>query len=206
MINKLYGIERELKDASDEQRYVARQAQSLPVLTQLKSWLDKAQSQVTPQSVLGKAVNYLANNWSRLVRYVEAGYLPRSFLHPYYDDVNRPLYSIKLQAPYLTPVISFEIANDLPLGLQQLVASHLEGIGFWERFKEYFESSYLNIIRMASETRAGGKITVTTAIENGYSLEVGKGINSWDAVVYRSLLADPAVMDFLQNGELSDYP
>ncbi|MDG9918824.1 IS66 family transposase [Pseudomonas juntendi] len=76
MINKLYGIERELKDASDEQRFVARQAQSLPVLTQLKSWLDKAQSQVTPQSVLGKAVNYLANNWSRLVRYVEAGYLP----------------------------------------------------------------------------------------------------------------------------------
>ncbi|MCI1024771.1 hypothetical protein HWD96_21335 [Pseudomonas putida] len=130
----------------------------------------------------------------------------RSFLHPYYDDVNQPLYSIKLQAPYLTPVISFEISNDLTLDLKNLVASHLEGIGFWERFKEYFESSYLNIIRMASETRAGGKVTVTTAIENGYSLEIGKGINSWDAVVYRSLLADPAVMDFLQNGKLSEYP
>lgn len=130
----------------------------------------------------------------------------RSFLHPYYDEVNRPLYSIKLQAPYLTPVISFEILNDLPLDLQQLVASHLVGIGFWERFKEYFESSYLNIIRMASETRVGGKVTVATAIETAYSLEVGKGINSWDAVVYRSLLEDPAVMDFLQNGELSEYP
>ncbi|MNH19470.1 hypothetical protein D3C79_792090 [compost metagenome] len=127
-------------------------------------------------------------------------------MHPYYDEVNRPLYSIKLQAPYLTPVISFEILDELPEDLQQLVASHLAGIDFWERFKEYFENSYLNIIRMASETRAGGKVTVATAIETAYSIEVGKGINSWDAVVYRSLLEDEAVMDFLQNGELSDFP
>lgn len=33
-------------------------------------------AQVTPQSVLGKVVHYLANNCSRLERYVEAGHLP----------------------------------------------------------------------------------------------------------------------------------
>jgi len=49
---------------------------SLPILAQLKSWLKKTQPQVTPQSVLGKAVNYLASNWSRLERYVETGFLP----------------------------------------------------------------------------------------------------------------------------------
>lgn len=76
LINKLYGIERELKGASDEQRLTGRQKKSLPILWQLKSWLDKTQTQVTSQSVLGKAVTYLASNWSRLVRYVEAGYLP----------------------------------------------------------------------------------------------------------------------------------
>lgn len=56
MINKLYGIERELKDVSDEQRFIGRQEKSLPILAQLKSWLDKTQSQVTPQSVLGTAI------------------------------------------------------------------------------------------------------------------------------------------------------
>ncbi|MBV6288869.1 IS66 family transposase [Pseudomonas aegrilactucae] len=76
MINKLYGVERELKDGSDDQRFIGRQEKSLPILAQLKSWLDKTQSQVTPQSVLGKAVNYLASNWSRLERYTEAGFLP----------------------------------------------------------------------------------------------------------------------------------
>jgi len=76
MINKLYGIERGLKDANDEQRHHGRQQHSLPLLTQLKAWLDKTQPQVTAQNALGKAVNYLASNWSRLERYIEAGHLP----------------------------------------------------------------------------------------------------------------------------------
>jgi len=130
----------------------------------------------------------------------------RSFLHPYYDEVNRPLYAIRLQAPYLTPVISFEVRNDLPEELKGRVASHLDGIDFWERFKEYFENSYQNIIRIASETRAAGIVTVANVIQIGYSLQAVKGINSWDAVVYRSLLEDPNVMDFLERGVLSDFP
>ncbi|POD59611.1 IS66 family transposase [Pseudomonas syringae group genomosp. 3] len=75
-INKLYGIERELKDVSDEQRYIGRQEKSLPELAKLKAWMEKTQPQVTSQSVLGKAVNYLAHNWTRLERYIEAGFLP----------------------------------------------------------------------------------------------------------------------------------
>lgn len=46
-----------LKNVSDEQRFTGRQEKSLPILTQLKSWLDKTQSQVTAQSALGKAVH-----------------------------------------------------------------------------------------------------------------------------------------------------
>lgn len=75
-INKLYGIERDLKDASDAERQAARVQHSQPLLDQLKIWLDKTQPQVAGQTALGKAVNYLASNWSRLVRYVEAGNLP----------------------------------------------------------------------------------------------------------------------------------
>lgn len=42
MINKLYGIERDPGDASaDEHRFIGRQERSLPILMQLKSWLDK---------------------------------------------------------------------------------------------------------------------------------------------------------------------
>ncbi len=76
LINKLYSIERDFKEASAEQRHEGRQQLSLPILAQLKAWLEKTQPQVTAQNTLGKAVNYLASNWSRLERYVEAGHLP----------------------------------------------------------------------------------------------------------------------------------
>lgn len=71
LINKLYGIERDLKDTCEAERLAARQQHSLPLLGQLKAWLDKTQPQVAGQTALGKAVNYLASNWSKLVRYVE---------------------------------------------------------------------------------------------------------------------------------------
>ncbi|WP_122598094.1 IS66 family transposase [Pseudomonas viridiflava] len=76
LINKLYGIERDLKASSDADRKIGRHEQSLPILAQLKSWIEKTQPQVTAQNALGKAISYLASNWSKLERYVEEGYLP----------------------------------------------------------------------------------------------------------------------------------
>lgn len=68
MINELYGIERDLKDGSDEDRKAARMERSLPLLAQLNSWVEKTQPQVTTQNALGKAIGYLASNWSKLER------------------------------------------------------------------------------------------------------------------------------------------
>ena len=76
LINKLYGVERDLKDACDDVRKTGRHDRSLPVLAQLKIWMEKTQPQVTPQNALGKAIGYLASNWNKLERYAEEGYLP----------------------------------------------------------------------------------------------------------------------------------
>ncbi|HEX5739352.1 MAG TPA: IS66 family transposase [Hydrogenophaga sp.] len=76
LINKLYGIERDARAASDTERHEARQQRSLPLLDQLNAWLDKTQPHIASNTALGRAVNYLAKNWSRLVRYIEAGHLP----------------------------------------------------------------------------------------------------------------------------------
>jgi len=66
LINKLYGIERDLKEVGDEHRHESRQQNSLPVLAQLQTWLEKTQPQVTAQNALGKAISYLASNWIRV--------------------------------------------------------------------------------------------------------------------------------------------
>ena len=64
LINKLYSIERDLKASSDADRKNGRHEHSLPILAQLKSWIEKTQPQVTAQNALGKAISYLASNWS----------------------------------------------------------------------------------------------------------------------------------------------
>ncbi|MGX5793171.1 IS66 family transposase [Pseudomonas sp. E2-15] len=76
LISKLYGIETAYKEKSDELRKKARQDLSCHVMEQLREWLRKTLPYVTTQTALGKAVTYLANNWEKLKRYVEEGYLP----------------------------------------------------------------------------------------------------------------------------------
>lgn len=62
MINKLYGIKRELKNVGNEERFNGSRQRSLSILGLLKGRLYKTQVQVTPQSMLGKVVRYMANN------------------------------------------------------------------------------------------------------------------------------------------------
>jgi len=76
LIGKLYGIEREFKDASTEDRLSARQSRSVPVLAELQAWLQKTQPLVTPKSALGTALAYMGDLWSRLAVYTERGDLP----------------------------------------------------------------------------------------------------------------------------------
>ncbi len=46
VINKLYGIERDIKEVDDEHRHESRQQNSLSVLFRLHTWLEKTQPQV----------------------------------------------------------------------------------------------------------------------------------------------------------------
>jgi len=75
-IQKLYAVERQAKDCTAEQRLRLRQELAVPVMAQLKAWLEKTLPQVPPKSVLGKALHYLDKQWTRLNRYLEDGRYP----------------------------------------------------------------------------------------------------------------------------------
>lgn len=74
-IQKLYRIEQTIKESPSEEKQRIRQEQSQPVLRQLRQWLDKSLPQVPPKTLLGKALHYLNNQWEKLIRYCEEGYL-----------------------------------------------------------------------------------------------------------------------------------
>ena len=73
--NRLFKIERGLKDATPEERHAGRQEQSRPVLDAFLAWLQEQSAQVLPKSLLGTAVTYCLNQWSKLVTFLEDGNL-----------------------------------------------------------------------------------------------------------------------------------
>jgi len=75
LIRKLYRVEKQARKLDPEDRHARRQQQASPVLDELRAWLDESLPQVPPTSATGKALNYLHNEWSKLVRYLDDGRL-----------------------------------------------------------------------------------------------------------------------------------
>ncbi|MFD0957766.1 IS66 family transposase, partial [Virgibacillus alimentarius] len=73
--NKLFDIERELKDASPEERYEKRLERSQPVLDAFSAWLREQTPRVLPKSALGKAIKYCRNQWEQLEAFLVDGRL-----------------------------------------------------------------------------------------------------------------------------------
>ena len=75
-IQKLYAIEKRIKDDPPDKRYQVRQDEAKPILKKLKDWMDKSLLTVPPKTAIGKALVYLNNQWDRLIGYVEDGSYP----------------------------------------------------------------------------------------------------------------------------------
>jgi transposase len=74
-IQKLYRIEKLAKDMEAAERTAYRQEHAVPILDEIRKWLDTSLPQVPPTSLVGKALNYLNNQWAKLTIYVEDGRL-----------------------------------------------------------------------------------------------------------------------------------
>ena len=74
-IQCLYAVERQAKALTPVQRYELRQSRSMPILNDLRKWLDQHLLVVVKQSALGKAIHYLDKQWDKLIIYTEDGRL-----------------------------------------------------------------------------------------------------------------------------------
>jgi len=76
-IQQIYAVESEadVKKLTAVERYQLRQKKSVPLLRQIRKWLEDISPKAPPQSLLGKAVSYTLNQWERLERYTLDGLL-----------------------------------------------------------------------------------------------------------------------------------
>lgn len=75
---RLFQLEESFAELTPEQRYTKRLEQEKPVLDALLVWANETISKTAPKSALGKALHYLLEQWSYLVRYLENGRLELS--------------------------------------------------------------------------------------------------------------------------------
>ena len=71
----LFKIERDLHDATAQERFAARLQRSKPVLEKFRLWLEEMDSKVLPKSTLGTAVTYCRNQWTKLNNFLLDGRL-----------------------------------------------------------------------------------------------------------------------------------
>jgi len=74
-IRKLYAIEDKIKSKTAQERHERRQQLSVPLLKNLKSWLEQNISKLPKDSLTYRAMYYTLNQWETLIRYCENGEL-----------------------------------------------------------------------------------------------------------------------------------
>ena len=74
-IRKLYLIEKKIQQLTPVEKHTARQSLSVPVLEDLKCWLEKNITTVPKDSKTRTAMGYALNQWHTLTGYCEDGHL-----------------------------------------------------------------------------------------------------------------------------------
>lgn len=70
---RIYGVEAELKDLSDEERRAQRQRLAKPLWDELQQWLQLERRLVADGGPAAKAIDYTLGHWAALTRHLEDG-------------------------------------------------------------------------------------------------------------------------------------
>jgi transposase len=72
-IAALYAIEERIRGRSAEERRIVRQAETQPLMEELKEWLEKALQTLSGHAETAKAIRYGLSHWNGLIRFIEDG-------------------------------------------------------------------------------------------------------------------------------------
>jgi len=73
---RLFDIEDDLRELSDESRHEQRQLRSRPVLEEFKRWMDEQLEVLRPKHELRGAIAYMTSRWECFERFLQSGDIP----------------------------------------------------------------------------------------------------------------------------------
>ena len=76
LIGAIYDHEAHTKGYSPEKRLAYHQEKSIPVMEELKAYLEEQKLEFEPNSVAGKAIDYILNRWTQLSQFLHQVHAP----------------------------------------------------------------------------------------------------------------------------------
>jgi transposase len=73
---RLFDIEDDLRELSDDERHEQRQLRSRPVLEEFKRWMDEQLEVLRPKHELRGAIAYMTSRWECFERFLQSGDIP----------------------------------------------------------------------------------------------------------------------------------
>lgn len=129
------------------------------------------------------------------------------FIHPYFDSIDEVSLSLTIVAPFSNPS-SFivGIPNDVQEPMRSLIERHLSGVDFHNRFEDFCINEYPAFLgTIADEREDDNPDTAVRIVRRFLRKEERMNPNKWEAIFYRGILNNPALLDYLDRGNLPDY-
>jgi 5-methylcytosine-specific restriction endonuclease McrA len=129
------------------------------------------------------------------------------FIHPYFDAIDNPLVSVNIHPPFNKPQ-KFEVnVNDyVEEPLYSLVLRHIDGVDFIERFEEFCQLEYFNLLSLINDERLDeGPENSAQIIKRFLKKAEKQSVNRWEATFYRGILENTALLEYLDDGELPEH-
>ncbi len=73
LIRTLYRVEADIRGHSPAQRLAVRQQRSVPIMTELETWLTTSRARVSAKTPTGEALKYIARHWEDLNLFLTDG-------------------------------------------------------------------------------------------------------------------------------------
>jgi transposase len=144
-IAKLYEIEAKAREEkySPQQRHQQRQAQSLPLMEELKVQLMEIRARELPAGMLAKACNYALNQWEKLIAFLDHGIVEID--QNFCENGMRPValgrknwlhIGSEKAGPKIAAILSvFETCKRLKINIRDYLNDVLPKLGNWMRSK-----------------------------------------------------------------------
>jgi len=130
----------------------------------------------------------------------------KRFINPYFDDVSEPVFEVQITPPYEHPVFLVHVRANGESASSRLLLSHCDGIQLKKRFSKYCQAQYIYLLRQAHRHRTKSRsFSLRTRYEMFLENEEERGVNTWEATFYRSVLGDDDLIDYLSNSNLPKW-